>query len=492
MDFFQRIASLFMAFIMSIAAFFGIHTETPQPEPAPIVEEEEQGTWLLQIPQYDGGYYSLGLYNTGLGLHNDFPGYEETDFEENDLSETFSSDPGMMQIVRKTNLNDVAAYRQKLEAAGYSETFENQIENNFYYGYESENSSVYFYFNGNTAETRIIDDRSNTTSLSTFSYHTDEIAYAADEPLHPTVYQFSYPYLDAEHVGKDHYGSNGMLYTILLSDGKVIVIDGGNRMQSSEQNISEFWRFLQLITGKGEEDTIDIALWFGTHSHGDHNGFFYKFLRRHSDHVNLERAMFNFTAEEVFEKNDYSTRIRSILATRYPQVQYIKARSGYRFQLQDADCQILYSHEDSVRAKDVTWSAASINDCCLVMKVTIGQNTFLITGDADLATQEILLRHFSAQTLSCNVLQAAHHGLNALTDLYQIVQPSYVMYPASKLRVQSTPYASYEMLRTIVPEDHFFFANQNIVYGFTPQNDGSITVSEIPVECGAHDGSTLH
>ena len=79
--------------------------------------------------------------------------------------------------------------------------------------------------------------------------------------------------------------------------------------------------------------------------------------------------------------------------------------------------------------------------------------------------------------------------MNDLDELYAVVQPTYVMCPQSKLRSQSTPLAAYLTLQKYVPEENFFFAGENTVYGFTPQSDGSIAICEIPVDCGGFDGT---
>lgn len=54
----------------------------------------------------------------------------------------------------------------------------------------------------------MIDDCCNTVSLSDFGY-----GAPADEPAaQPGVYQFSYPYTDADHPDESVYGNSGMMY----------------------------------------------------------------------------------------------------------------------------------------------------------------------------------------------------------------------------------------------------------------------------------------
>ena len=490
----QRISAFFMAILASFLGLFGIKQPSVSESP-PVVQEEieAQGDWLLtDLPAFDAGLYSSALYDTGTGLFDDTAVREDEDFEEGDLSQNACAVTGQMQLIRKTTPADALLYGEKLKSVGYTLTYSHQIENNFYYNYEKGNRNVYYYCNGNSGETRVIDERSTGASLQTFSYSSGKTAYIGNTPVPPTVYQFSYPYRDAEHVGKDNYGSNGMLYAVALSDGKLIVIDGGNRWQSSEQNVTEFFDFLHTISGTPQEKPLRIALWYCTHSHGDHNAFFYKLLRRYSDRIALERAMFNFPSERVMTKNAYATRIRSILATRYPALQYLKAHSGASFRLQDALFEVLYAHEDLADLKDASVPLDDLNEGCCVVRMTIGQTRFLFLGDALTLTQNVLLKNFSAQTLKCDVMQASHHLLVNLAPLYDVVAPAYVMCPTSKLRASATPYDAYLHLLKSLPEERLFFAGDGIAYGFTPQADGSIALPQIAVNCGAYDNSLLH
>ena len=56
----------------------------------------------------------------------------------------------------------------------------------------------------------MIDDCCNTVSLSDFGY-----GAPADGPAaQPGVYQFSYPYTDADHPDESVYGNSGMMYVL--------------------------------------------------------------------------------------------------------------------------------------------------------------------------------------------------------------------------------------------------------------------------------------
>ncbi len=120
----------------------------------------------------------------------------------------------------------------------------------------------------------MIDDCCNTVSLSDFGY-----GAPADGPAaQPGVYQFSYPYTDADHPDESVYGNSGMMYIVLLSDGKVVIIDGGEYKHSTNRNTAELYRFLRELTGRDDSSPIEIAMWYCTHCHSDHMYLFNKLL----------------------------------------------------------------------------------------------------------------------------------------------------------------------------------------------------------------------
>ncbi len=467
---FQKISAWFMSIVVGFLSLFGLAPKGTTPSPPP---------WLLNgVPAFGAGVYSTALYNTGTGL-------------DHEMVCDYDSDPhptnSFMQLVRDTSAGDVASYCQTLSQNGYSQSFHNTIENNEYFAYSKDGGNVYFYRNGSTGETRVINDCCNTVSYSDIN---SVAPYDAEDAVQPGVYQFSYPYLDGDHPEEDLYAKNGMMYIILLSDKRVILIDGGGKKQSTDRNAAELWKLLHKITGKQENERITVALWYGTHNHVDHTILFYKLLREYHKKITVERAMFNYQSNSVIENEHKNAEtLRWALKRFYPDLQYVKPRSGFCFQIQDALCEVLYAQEDAIKAEDASWKVKNLNDFSAVLKVTIKDKTFLFPADSNKIVANALLKNYSAATLKVDVLQAAHHLLNDLDELYAVVQPTYVMCPQSKLRAQSTPLAAYLTLQKYAPKENFFFAGENTVFGFTPQSDGSIAICEIPVDCGGFDGT---
>lgn len=467
MLFYNRIVAFFMSVLAVFSGISGMFGKNAA----------RHGEWLLEgVPEFGAGCYSTALYNTGTGLD-----HEKTTGETPEIHPTFS----YMQLISGTTVCDVKRYCALLAKNGYTETFRSQIENNEACAYEKDGRGVYVYFNAFSGETRVIDDCCNTSSLVDFGYCAKGTAPAAQ----PGVYQFSYPYTDAAHPDDSIYGNSGMMYIILLSDAKVVIIDGGEYKHSTDQNTAELYRFLRGLTGKTESEQIEIAMWYCTHCHSDHMYLFNKLLHDYHDKIKVERLMFNFQPDSTLEKEASVTDLLHFIERYAPDAAYVKCRPGYSFTLQDAHFEVLYAQEDAVHATDATWSFTNANDISAVLRVTLGGKTFLFLGDSDQIPADILLKKYSWISLRADVLQASHHLYNDLPKLYHVIRPHFVFCPQSKLRAESEPMEAYETLRKLLPKPQFLFASEGIVYGLTPGANCRLTVSETPVDCIPYDGS---
>ena len=80
----------------------------------------------------------------------------------------------------------------------------------------------------------------------------------------------------------------GLSYIIRLSDGRVIVIDGGNRFEPDAD------RLLTVLRENAADQKPVIAAWIFTHPHSDHFHCFLGFMDRYADQIVIEKALLNF------------------------------------------------------------------------------------------------------------------------------------------------------------------------------------------------------
>ena len=102
------------------------------------------------------------------------------------------------------------------------------------------------------------------------------------------------------------------------------------------------------------------------------------------------------------------------------EVNVIEGKSGYSFEFGDSLCNVLAPVE----------KASDANNASVVIKLTHGENTFLLTGDAEIESEELMLGKYSASDLDCDFLKSGHHGsstsssqpfLDAVTPKYAVM-----------------------------------------------------------------------
>lgn len=126
----------------------------------------------------------------------------------------------------------------------------------------------------------------------------------------------------------------------------------------------------------------------GTHPHADHIG-------------GLERVLSEFPVEKILmPRAETDTRtFESLLdAVAEKGLKVTAPEPGTEFDLGEARVEVLGPRE----------IYEDLNDCSLVLRVTLGRTSFLFTGDMEAGAEEDLLE--SGANLTARVLKVGHHG----------------------------------------------------------------------------------
>lgn len=186
--------------------------------------------------------------------------------------------------------------------------------------------------------------------------------------------------------------------------GRVLVDGGRNR-----QVLSELGRVLPF-----GDRRIDVVI--ETHPDADHIGGLPEIVSRYDVGIFLEPGV------ESSNKIDDELRVR--LAERG--VEALLARRGMVVNFGDgAQLEILYPHQDV--------SHLDPNDASVVARVVYGESELLLTGDATLKVEHVLLG-FDHATLVSDVLKAGHHGSKTSSSpaFVSAVSPEYAIISAGK------------------------------------------------------------
>ena len=331
----------------------------------------------------------------------------------------FYKSSGSTEILRydSTSEEDFKTYRQKLCDAGFTVYDEHAIENNLFATLTSDTLTVNLYRFAATKTLRIVaEERGPLFPL------TDECERVCDPLL-------------TGMKGETVVAGEGMGFIIRLADGSFCIIDGG----MGDPNHVDSDKLMGILNAQKPEGTDKpvIAAWIFTHLHGDHIGMFNCFSLDHHDDVVIERLYFNFPKEEETAVSDSPymlddtiyrfTQFKKNLADFYADVPVVKPHSGNRFAVRNARFEVLYAYDDLYPQ---TILDGGMNECSLLLKMTVGGQTVLWTGDFAFLASALVLREYST-ALKADILQMAHHGWNGTEALYAAVDPTYAILPVS-------------------------------------------------------------
>lgn len=189
---------------------------------------------------------------------------------------------------------------------------------------------------------------------------------------------------------------------IKTPNGKTILVDTGSKDEKS--------KILNFINSK---DIKSIDMLVGTHPHEDHIG-------------NMATIINDYSVGEV-----YMPKVAHTTKTFKNTVKAIKEK-GLTIKMPNLSEKLKF---DDVTIEFVAPNSKSykdLNNYSIVMKVTYGKNSFLLTGDAEKESEsEMLSKNYD---LKADVLKLGHHGssTSSTKKFLQAVNPKFSIASCSK------------------------------------------------------------
>lgn len=202
-------------------------------------------------------------------------------------------------------------------------------------------------------------------------------------------------------------------------NGHFMMIDGGNKDDSSK---------MYTLLKEKDINTLDIVV--ATHVHEDHLGGISGALNYAN--ANLILCPVDDYESESFE--DFRTYAQKNGGITIPKV-------GSKFSLGDAKVEII--GVNSIEYDE--------NNASIILKITYGDTSFLFTGDAERAAEEVLID--SDVDLSATVLKVGHHGSNTSTSygFLREIMPAYAIISVGEGNSYGHPHD--ETLKTLSSAD---------------------------------------
>ena len=239
--------------------------------------------------------------------------------------------------------------------------------------------------------------------------------------------------------------NGGMSYVVQMENGHYIVIDGGVQNSANTQYLMNY-----LIANKtGEKPMIDA--WMFTHQHGDHLDNAFYILNNYSDQIEVKRFIYTWgtpdssrlESAQIDEINNYTTQFNN-LRSKYPNTQLISMKQDDIYTIGTVKIHVLITAEQYAAEHSRDGKIHDLNYLSAVFKMTFTQNTlstdddttFMVVGDASYRRLTYLVDRYGSE-LQCDVLQAAHHGLEGgEKTFYQAVDPDITLVPAYQARYE--------------------------------------------------------
>ena len=407
--------------------------------------------WAIkETPVYAGGKVSSSTYRAGHGIEADFR-------YEND---------SLMLLISKTNEAEFRAYCALIESSGSKPVYTHAQDGNLYAQYPSGDAFIYLYYTASVGEVRIVYDPHSDCSPADFGY-----AREKQDGETTIVYQYGVPMNAAGvNISKNDEGKIdcGMMYVIKLADNSVIIIDGGGYQQFDTAQIDGFMKFLRNITGTREGEKVRIAAWFITHMHSDHAAGFCLFVKKYHESLDFDRIFFNLPSVNLEDSLMRATRsnygkLLGYISSYMDDVTFIKIHTGQSFSLGEVKINVMYTHEDIVNAwKANTKIAGDFNNSSSVIKLEFDGKSFMVLGDINQPAMNIIIKNNAKETLKSDIVQLAHHVINDVSALYDVIQAPVALIPQSPKGCtrNETRLAAYQAAMRYVEDDMYFYASE--------------------------------
>lgn len=203
----------------------------------------------------------------------------------------------------------------------------------------------------------------------------------------------------------------GNSFVIQLKNGHFIISDGG-----VANMLPYLLDYLEGLVPEGEKPIVDA--WFFTHPHIDHMGIMNAFMENseYANRVVVNGIYYNMPGANANTKDGNAAQNSNIIkfgsaslkSEKGMKPELYRVQMGQRYYFNDITIDIAFTQEQIIPDTYV----ADINEASTWCMVTIEEQTILMTGDADKGAMKNVMRTYSPEYLTVDILTSFHHSVN--------------------------------------------------------------------------------
>lgn len=404
-------------------------------------------------------------------------------FGETEYIETQENNASRVVLIQDAPASGFGDYCALLEQEGFVRKELASAQHRSFAAYEKEGWGVFVNYFANTAELQIVVEENS----AYFSYK-DNGGEVCTTPQLTQVKLVDY----------------GLSYVIRLSDGRLLVIDGGNTPEAESDAL-----YARLKKDSPFERPV-IAAWIMTHPHSDHFNCFFPFMEKYGAEVDVESMFFNFSEADDLEhypklnklnggfsrwqgRDVTNTEVIRLFLQKVGEmdVPVYTPHTGQTYQFGDARVLFNATIDDTIHCSN------NINAMSLMFVMELGGQRVFFGGDGSFSDARLAERY--GEELKVDILQVPHHGFGCGTaegqiQGYLLMRPRVCLLPASPKEAYTsfTTYregTNYLMTAMDVEEMITGGEERTLALPYTPDPAGAIRMRQKYLEgrdnCGA-------
>jgi len=359
-------------------------------------------------------------------------------------------DNSFIVCIKNALYDDILDYINILNKNGYSEIFRNKIGDNIFYSYSNNSNLIFVYYIASLNSVKLIAE-----PFYEFTYNEP-----IEDLVKPSV-------ITSSACDRNYY--------IRLPDNKLVVIDGGWRIEdwSRYEPIELLEAMYKEMVEVCQNEQVNVPLWIITHPHTDHVRVLeYLYKMPFFDKFTIDRILYNFPSEAHL--NDVEQAPDEVLQAAQKQLKDWHKRAGKDFPYEDifyncpfpvydtyhyeAVCREAFTHYDSVCIKahdgmkfnlsgvvfevlhtpddDMPTVYKLMNDTSLVIKMTYENSATLWLGDMGVIPGDSCIEMYG-DYLKCDAVQVSHHGWGSASwEFFELLNPEILLWNNSEFGFQ--------------------------------------------------------